>query len=60
MEEITLKLDLKGEVKLKCVGILPVALWIKIHLPVQRSWVPCLVQEDSTCCRAAKPVHDNY
>ena len=31
--------------------------WIKICLPVKGTWVWSLVQEDSTCCRATKPVH---
>ena len=27
---------------------------LRIHLPVQGTWVRSLVQEDSTCCGAAK------
>ena len=31
-----------------------------ISLPMQGIWVQSLVQEDSTCCRATKPVPHNY
>ena len=36
------------------------ALWLRIHLPMQgtRDW--SLVQEDPTCCRATKPTCHNY
>ena len=37
-----------------------VAQWMRICLPVQGTWVQSLVQEDSTCPRATKPVHHNY
>ena len=37
-----------------------VAQWIRIHLPVQETQVRSLLQEDSTCCRATKPMHHNY
>ena len=30
--------------------------WLRIHLPMQRTCVPSLIQEDPTCCRTAKPV----
>ena len=33
-----------------------VVQWLRIHLPVQGSWVQVLVQEDSTWCGAAWPV----
>ena len=33
-----------------------VAQW-RIHLPMQETQVQSPVQEDSTCCRAAKPMH---
>ena len=29
--------------------------WLRIRLPMQETWVQFLVQEDSTCRRAAKP-----
>ena len=32
--------------------------WLRICLPMQETQVPHLVQEDSTCCRAIKPVHN--
>ena len=36
-----------------------VAQWLRIYLPVQGSRVWSLVQEDSTCCRATKPIYCN-
>ena len=37
-----------------------VVQWIRMHLPVQGTWVQLLVQEDSTCLRASEPVHHSY
>ena len=37
-----------------------VAQWLRICLPMQRTRVRALVQEDSTCCGATKPVSHNY
>ena len=37
-----------------------VVQWLRIHLTMQETWVQTLVQEDPTCCRAAKPVCHNY
>ena len=37
-----------------------VVQWLRIHLPVQGTWVRALVREDSTCWRATKPVYHNY
>ena len=34
--------------------------WIGVCLPMQGTWVRSLVQENSTGCRATKPVHHNY
>ena len=34
--------------------------WLRIHLPMQGTWIWSLVQEDSTCCRATKPMRRNY
>ena len=34
--------------------------WIRTHLPVQGTWVPSLVWEDSTFCGASKPMDHNY
>ena len=33
--------------------------WLRICLPMQGTWVRSLVQEDPTCRRATKPVHQN-
>ena len=37
-----------------------VAQWLRIHLPMQGTWVRALVREDPTCRGAKKPVHYNY
>ena len=37
-----------------------VVQWLKICLPMQGTRVRDLVQEDSTCCGATKPVCHNY
>ena len=37
-----------------------VAQWLRIHLPMQGTWVRVLVQEDPMCHRVAKPVCHNY
>ena len=42
------------------VGTSLVMQWLRIHLPMQGTWVQALVQEDLTCHRATKPVHHNY
>ena len=34
-----------------------VVQWLRIHLPMQGTQVQSLVQEDSTCCRATKPMY---
>ena len=31
--------------------------WLRIHLPVQGTWVQSLVWEDPTSCKATKPMH---
>ena len=36
------------------------AQWLRIHLPMQGTWVRALVWEDPTCRGAAKPLHHNY
>ena len=36
------------------------AQWLRIHLPMQGTWVQALVWEDPTCHGAAKPMHHNY
>ena len=35
-------------------------LVVKIHLPLQETWVLSLIQEDPTCRRATKPMHHSY
>ena len=37
-----------------------VVQWLGIRLPMQGTWVQSLVLEDSTCCRATKPMCHNY
>ena len=37
-----------------------VAQWISIHQPMQETQGQSLVQEDSTYCRATKPMHRHY
>ena len=34
--------------------------WLRIHLPMQGTWVQPLVWEDPTCCGATKPMNHNY
>ena len=46
---------------LKCEsGTSLVVQWLRIRLPMQRTWVRSLVREDPTCCGATKPVRHNY
>ena len=37
-----------------------VAQRIKIHMPVQGTWVPSFLWKDPTYCEAAGPLHHNY
>ena len=37
-----------------------VVQWLRIRLPMQRTWLQALVQEDPTCHGATKPVNHNY
>ena len=37
-----------------------VAQWLRIHLPVQGTWVRALVRDDPTCHGATKPVRHSY
>ena len=37
-----------------------VVQWLRIHLPMQRTWVRSLVREDSTCLGASKAMNCNY
>ena len=50
----------KHPVKKWAEGASLVAQWLRIHLPMQETWVRALVQEDPTCRGATKPVHHNY
>ena len=42
------------------IGTSLVVQWLGVRLPVQRTQVRSLVQEDPTCRRAAKPMCHNY
>ena len=37
-----------------------VAQWLRIRLPMQRTQIRALVQEDPTCRGATKPMSHNY
>ena len=37
-----------------------VAQWLRIRMPMQRTWGRALVREDPTCRGATKPVRHNY
>ena len=37
-----------------------VVQWLRVHLPMQETWVQSLVWEDPSCCGAAEPVSSNY
>ena len=41
-------------------GTSMVVKWLRIHLPMEGTQVQFLIQEDSTCCGASKPMHHNY
>ena len=41
-------------------GVSLVAQWLRIHLPMQGTWVRALIQENPTGHGATKPVHHNY
>ena len=47
-------------IKTESLGTSLVAQWLRIRLPMQGTWVRAMVQEDSTCHGATKPVHHNY
>ena len=47
------------ETLIKCIRTSLVVQWLRICLPVQKTWIPSLVQEDSTLCRATKPMCHN-
>ena len=37
-----------------------VVQWLRIHLPIQGTWVQALVWDDPTCCGAVKSLCVNY
>ena len=37
-----------------------VVQWLRIHLPMQGTWVRALAREDPTCRGVTKPVRHNY
>ena len=47
-------------VEIAWYGTSLVAQWLRIHLPMQETWVRALVQKDPTCRGATKPVRHNY
>ena len=50
----------EGGQKVQTSGASLVAQWLRIRLPMQGTRVQALVQEDSTCHGATKPVHHSY
>ena len=44
----------------KLTGTSLVAQWLRIHLPIQGTWVQALVREELTCHGATKAVCHNY
>ena len=50
----------RKHIKISYLGASLVAQWLRIHLPMQGTWVWSLVWEDPTCRRATKPMHHNY
>ena len=60
MNSVKLK-EKNQHLKLSCVSGLP--WWLsgkEICLPMQETWVRSVIQKDSTCKGAAKPVCHNY
>ena len=51
--------EVNGEYKFQSRTSL-VVQWLRIQLPMQRTWVHSLVQEDPTCHGATKLVFHNY
>ena len=51
---------LKNFNPLKFIRTSLVGQWLRIHLPMQGTWVQALVWEDLTCHGATKPMHHNY
>ena len=63
-EMLLVMFQVPGTLLCNCARItslrLLVAQWIRICLPVQETWVQSPIQEDSMCCRSAKPVCHHY
>ena len=51
---------IKKSTNSKCCRTSLVAQWLRIHLPMQGTWVRSLVREGPTCRGATKTVHHNY
>ena len=51
------EVELRGSILMDRASL--VVQWLRIHLPMQETWVQALLQEDPTCCRATKPVRHN-
>ena len=49
-----------GNNKKEELGASLVVQWLRIHLPMQGTWVQALIWEDPTCHRATRPVCHNY
>ena len=64
-EDVQIQQDLNN-IHLKNANLKPqlstslMVQWLGIHLPMQETRVQTLVQEDSRCCEAMKPMHLNY
>ena len=59
-QECNLTLPSHPIIKTIVLGTSLVVQWLRIRLPMQRTWVQALVREDPTCCGATKPVRHNY
>ena len=47
-------------IKNKLYWDLPGVQWLRIHLPMQETWVLSPLQENPTYLVATKPMHHNY
>ena len=56
---VSVHITFKEFVNFKDKGASLVAQWLRILLPMQRTRVRALVQEDPTCCGATRPVCHN-
>ena len=50
----------RSNLKYHISGTFLVVQWLRIYQPMQATRVRSLVQEDTTCCRAVKPMHHHY